>query len=80
MLLSCAGIGRQRSSEASQLYIPKLGGTIIGVHIIRTIVFWGLYWGPLILGNYHMVGFSPDTLHALPREARVGIFHALGRC
>ena len=21
---------------------------------MRTIVFWGLYWGPLILGNYQM--------------------------
>ena len=32
---------------------PKLGGTFLGVSIIRIIVFWGLYWGPLILGNYH---------------------------
>ena len=32
----------------------KLGGTILGVPIIRTIVYWGLYWGPPILGNYHM--------------------------
>ena len=21
--------------------------------MIRTIVYWGLYWGPLVLGNYH---------------------------
>ena len=21
---------------------------------MRIIVFWGLYWGPLILGNYHI--------------------------
>ena len=27
-------------------------GTILGAPIIRTIIFWGLYWGPLILGNY----------------------------
>ena len=27
---------------------PKLRGTILGVPIIRTIVFWGLYWGPPI--------------------------------
>ena len=27
--------------------------TFLGVLIIRTILFWGLYWGPLILGNYH---------------------------
>ena len=33
---------------------PKIRGTILGVLIIRTIVFWGLYWGPLILGNYHI--------------------------
>ena len=26
----------------------------MGVLIIRTIVFWGLYWGTLILGNYHI--------------------------
>ena len=25
-----------------------------GVPIIRTIVFWGLYWGALSLGNYHL--------------------------
>ena len=29
---------------------PKLG--VWGVPIIRSIVFWGLYWGPAILGNY----------------------------
>ena len=34
---------------------PKIKGTILGVPIIRNIVFWGLYWGPLILGNYQMV-------------------------
>ena len=28
---------------------PDIGGTILGVPIIRTIVFWGLYWGSLIL-------------------------------
>ena len=26
----------------------------MGIPKIRTIVFWGLYWSPLILGNYHM--------------------------
>ena len=33
---------------------PKIRGTSLGVPIIRIILFWGLYWGPLILGNYHM--------------------------
>ena len=32
----------------------KIRGTTIGFHIIRTIVFRGLYWGPFILGNYHI--------------------------
>ena len=34
---------------------PKTGvpfeGSLKGLQ-----VFWGLYWGPLILGNYHMEG------------------------
>ena len=33
---------------------PKIAGTIFGVPIMRTIVFWVLYWGPPILGNYHI--------------------------
>ena len=33
---------------------PKIKGTLLGVPIIRTIVYWGLYWGTLILGNYHV--------------------------
>ena len=34
---------------------PKIRGTFLGVPIIRTIVYWGLYWGTLILGNYHIM-------------------------
>ena len=30
-------------------------GTILGVLIRRIIVFWGLYWGPPILGNYQIL-------------------------
>ena len=30
-------------------------GTLLGVPITRIVVFFGgLYWGPLILGNYHI--------------------------
>ena len=36
------------------LGFPKIRGTILRVPIIRTIVYWGLYWGPPILGNYQM--------------------------
>ena len=37
---------------------PKIRGTILGAIIIRTIVYWGLYWGPRILGNYHSIQSS----------------------
>ena len=39
---------------------PKLGVTFLGVPMIRTIVFWGLYWGPLILGNYQVHQYVRD--------------------
>ena len=34
---------------------PKIRGTLLGVPIKRTIIFWGLYWGPPILGNYQIL-------------------------
>ena len=34
---------------------PKIRGTFLGFLIIRTIVFWGPYWGPLILENYDIL-------------------------
>ena len=40
----------------SGLGFPNIRGTILRVPIIRTIVYLGVYWGPPILGNYH-VGF-----------------------
>ena len=41
--------------SASSIWgFPKIRGTFFGVPIIRTITYWGLYWGPLILGNYHI--------------------------
>ena len=36
--------------------VSQIKGTILGVPIIRIVVFWGLYWGPPILGNYY-IGF-----------------------
>ena len=38
---------------------PKLGLQFLGVPIIRIIVFGGLYWGPPILGNYHLHACKP---------------------
>ena len=33
----------------------KLGEPFSEVPIIRIVIFGCLYWGPLILGNYHIV-------------------------
>ena len=42
--------------------VPKIRGTILGAMIIRTIVYWGLYWGPLLLGNYHIGSSYRDSM------------------
>ena len=41
--------------------------------MIRTIVFWGLYWGPLILGNYHFSYGLGHSWFALGLNGYVGI-------
>ena len=38
-----------RNLEMSQ----KFGVPFQGVLMIRIIVFWGLSWGSIVLGNYH---------------------------
>ena len=50
---------------------PKIRGTILGVPIIRIIVYWGLYWGSLISGNDHIQGPQRGAhhLHKLPFDA-----------
>ena len=48
---------------------PKIRGTFLGVPIIRTIVYWDLYWGPLILGSYQ-IGV---TSNHVPRKLHDGI-------
>ena len=44
---------------------PKIKGTFLGVPIIRTIVLWGLYWGPPILGNYHIIPNAASQTRAM---------------
>ena len=45
-------------------------GTFWGVSIIRIIVYWALYWGPLILRNYHF-GFSRKSGEGVLEDCRV---------
>ena len=40
---------------------PRIRGTFLGVPIIGIIVYWGLNWGPLILGNYHLKDLSQES-------------------
>ena len=42
------------SSVDADMGFPIIRGTHLGIPIIRAIVFWGLYWVSLLLGNYHM--------------------------
>ena len=39
---------------------PKISGTF-GVSIIRMMIYWGLYWGPPILENYH-IGIMEENM------------------
>ena len=49
---------------------PNIMGTFLGVPIIRIILYWGLYWGPPILRNYHVFtqcrGVRSYTLNPKP--------------
>ena len=51
-------IGVSREYVGFRVYIgsPKIRGTLLGILIIRIIAFWGLYWGHLFNGSYHLEG------------------------
>ena len=44
---------------------------------MRTIVFWGLYWGPLILGNYVKVS-APRSCRGSQGPLRVHVRYKVG--
>ena len=59
---------------------PKIRGTFLGVPIIRIILFWGLYWGPPILGNCHIrnkgihhIGAFQGSRSLIPYEPLVSL-------
>ena len=47
-----AALANVPASQLGVLGVSQNYGTNLGVPIVRTVVFWCLYWGPLILGNY----------------------------
>ena len=42
------------SDTVEEMGVSQNYGCHFGIPIIRTIVFWDLYWGTLILGNYQI--------------------------
>ena len=61
---------------------PKIRGTFLGVPIIRTLVFWGPYWGPLILGNYHIYIYVYTVLlilRTLQDTSRLDLYEIIQR-
>ena len=60
----------------------KIRGTFLVIPIIRTIVFWGLHWGSLTLGNYHFTGdlWDQNTLSIYSEILLTISYESLFRC
>ena len=56
---------------------PKIRVTTLGVPIRRTVVYEGLHWGPLILGNYHM-SFSESDMRIAKAPGNITVFLGVG--
>ena len=55
--------GSTSCSSKRKWGFPKIRGTFLGVPIIRTMVFWGLYWGSTYFGKLP---------NGAPRQAPLG--------
>ena len=64
------------NTKGTKWGFPKIRGTILGVPIIRTMVFWGLYWGPPILGNYQI---WPESKEIAGGRKSVDLYAERGR-
>ena len=60
---------------------PTIRGSLCGVPVIRINVFWGLYRGPPIYGNYYIPARYRNTpaAYACDAAARVAANAALAR-
>ena len=62
-------IGTQKGTTVlttTHLGLSHNYGYLFGAPIIGIIVFWGLYWGSLILGNYHLGDYFPFPSYQPP--------------
>ena len=53
-----ARVGLRLGLIKPHMGVSQIRGTFLGVLILSIIVYWGLYWGTLILGKYHIVLIS----------------------
>ena len=53
-----SGFGLQVVQQSLTWEFPKIRGTFLGLPIMRTIIYLGLYWGPPILGKFHFALFK----------------------
>ena len=63
-------------SEAAALGLedfPNLGVPVLGVPIIRTMILWGLYRGPLISGNYHVAAAHEGRYDGAPKHRNMNM-------
>ena len=76
MPLKSASASMPGPKQSSSRGFPKIRGTLMGVPIIRIIVFWGLYWGGLLYRdngkenrNYHSImGLYTGVILGLYRD------------
>ena len=52
------------SCSTWHMRVSQITGTILGVSIIGIVIFWGLFWGPPILGNYHISWVDPPPCNS----------------
>ena len=72
--------GHTRSLDYSSYKMRKLD---LGGAIIRLITYWGLYWGPPILGNYQLempVGAKSNLRGSILESAYLGTLPVENEC
>ena len=57
-------ISSRMKLQADLTGVSQNWGYLLGVPTLRLIAFWGLYWSPLILGNYQFTGEGDLQVHS----------------
>ena len=63
-----------RFSGNEDMGVSQNYGCLFGVPIIRIMVFWGLYWGPPILGSCHINHVDRNAVSCSRNDRRKGCF------